>query len=256
MEQKNMIVEKLRDAGCVFAEEEADILLSTAKNNVHLITMVDQRVSGMPLEYVVGWAEFCGLKIQIDKGVFVPRKRTEFLVQKAITLVRSGATVVDLCCGSGALGVAVCSTLESFQLYAADIDRNAIICARRNVQPLGGQVYEGDLYHALPEYLFGQVDLLIVNAPYVPTNEIDLLPSEARIHEAQVALDGGLDGLDIHRRVARDASHWLDSGGHLIMETSEQQAPHAREIFYQNGLSAQVIQSEEFEANVVIGKKK
>jgi release factor glutamine methyltransferase len=187
-DEKDRIIKKLRNTGCVFAEEEADVLLSSTKSHFDFTQMVDQRVSGLPLEYVVGWAEFCGLQIQIDRGVFVPRKRTEFLVHEAISLVETGATVVDICCGSGALSVAVCSALETFQLYAVDVDRDAVKCARQNVLPLGGHVNEGDLYDALPEYLLGKVDLLIVNAPYVPTSEINLLPFEAWIHEAQIAL--------------------------------------------------------------------
>src|SRR4051812_27009389 len=101
------IVDRLRAAGCVFAEEEADLLLGTQASPRELTEMVDRRVAGLPLEHVVGWAEFAGLRIVVEPGVFVPRPRTEFLVERAVTLARPGAVVLDLCCGSGAVGAAL-----------------------------------------------------------------------------------------------------------------------------------------------------
>jgi len=249
----SLIVKKLRAAGCVFAEEEAHLLISTAQTKADLADMVDQRVSGLPLEHVIGWAEFCGLRIAIDPGVFVPRPRTEFLVKQAVTITHPGAVVVDLCCGSGAVGVALASAQDGIELHATDIDTTAVKCAHRNVSPIGGYVYEGDLYESLPAYLKGRVNILIANAPYVPTKSVELLPREARLHEAQVALDGGLDGLDIQRRVAESATMWLAPGGYLLIETSEKQAPQTSEIISRNGLIPHVVHSEELDATVVIG---
>jgi release factor glutamine methyltransferase len=249
----SLIVKKLRAAGCVFAEEEAHLLISTAQNQTDLDDMVDQRVSGLPLEYVVGWAEFCGIRITIEPGVFVPRPRTEFLVNQAVTIAHPGAVVVDLCCGSGAVGVALANNLDGIELHATDIDVAAVQCARRNVIPMGGYVYEGDLYESLPANLKGRVNILIANAPYVPTKAVELLPREARLHEARVALDGGMDGLDIQRRVAESATIWLAPGGYLLIETSVKQAPQTSEIFSRNGLIPHVVHSEELDATVVIG---
>lgn len=249
------IVTTLRAAGCVFAEEETGLLISAAGTPADLARMVDRRVAGVPLEHVIGWAEFCGLRIAVDPGVFVPRYRTEFLVRQAITLARPRAVVVDLCCGSGALGVALASDLERIELYSVDIDPAAVRCARRNVTAVGGHVYEGDLYEPLPATLQGRVDVLIANAPYVPTEAIRLLPPEARLHEARVALDGGTDGLDVQRRVAAAAPNWLVPGGHLLIETSERQAPQTAEILARNGLTPQAVSSEELDATVVIGTR-
>jgi release factor glutamine methyltransferase len=248
-----VIVTRLRAAGCVFAEDEARLILATAGSSDDLSAMVDRRATGLPLEHVLGWAEFCGLRFSLDPGVFVPRRRTEFLVHRAAALARPGAIVVDLCCGSGALGAALAATLDGFELHAADIDPAAVHCARRNLAPLGGQVHQGDLYDPLPDALRGNVGILLANAPYVPTTAIPLLPAEARVHEAHIALDGGADGLDVLRRVTAAAPHWLAPGGHLLFETSERQAPEATAIVTRAGLTARVATSDEFYATVIIG---
>ncbi|HUZ39180.1 MAG TPA: putative protein N(5)-glutamine methyltransferase, partial [Streptosporangiaceae bacterium] len=228
------IVARLRAAGCVFAEDEARLLVSAAGTPAELDAMVDRRVAGLPIEHVVGWAEFCGLRIAVDPGVFVPRRRTEFLVREAAALTRRApdgpaTVVVDLCCGSGAVGVALAAALGRVELHAADLDPAAVRCARRNVGAAGGQVYEGDLFEPLPAALRGRVDVLAANVPYVPAEEVALLPPEARMHEPRVALDGGEDGLDVLRRVAAEAPRWLAPGGCMLTETSERQAALAAE---------------------------
>jgi release factor glutamine methyltransferase len=247
------VVERLRDAGCVFAEEEARLLMAAARTPGDLAAMVDRRISGEPLEHVIGWAEFCGLRIAVEPGVFVPRHRTEFLVGQAAALARPGVVVLDLCCGSGALGAALAAAVGKVELHAADVDPAAVHCARRNLAVTGGQVYEGDLFEPLPATLRGRVDILMANVPYVPTGEIDVLPREARLYESRVALDGGEDGLDLLRRLAAAAPAWLAPGGRLLVETSERQAPLAAEIFARNGLSPRVATDGELEATVVVG---
>jgi len=249
-----VIAARLRAAGCVFAEDEARLLISAARTFDELTAMVERRVAGHPLEHVVGWAEFCGLRVAVDPGVFVPRRRTEFLVSQAVALTRPGAVVVDLCCGSGALGAALAAVRE-VELYAVDIDPAAVRCARRNLAAAAGRVYEGDLYEPLPAALHGRVDVLLANVPYVPTEDIELLPPEARLHEARVALDGGPDGLDVLRRVSAGASVWLAPGGWVLFETSERQAPHAVDILARDGLVPLVVGSGEVHATVVIGTR-
>jgi len=245
-----LIVARLRAAGCVFAEDEARLLIATARTPDELDAMVERRAAGLPLEQVLGWAEFCGLEIAVDPGVFVPRRRTEFLVQYAVGLARPGVIVVDLCCGAGAIGAALAAAVDRAEVYATDIDPAAVHCARRNVP---GHVYQGDLYEPLPARLQGRVGLLTANVPYVPTEEIGFLPPEARAHEPLMALDGGPDGLDVLRRVAAGAPSWLASGGHLLIETSERQAPLAVAAFTVSGLTARVVTSDELNATVVIG---
>src|SRR5204862_7187977 len=111
-------VARLRAAGCVFAEDEARLLISAARTPAALAAMVDRRASGLPLEHVLGWAEFCGLRVAVDPGVFVPRRRSEFMVrqaaglaQRAAGLARRTVVVVDLCCGSGALAAALAAAV-------------------------------------------------------------------------------------------------------------------------------------------------
>ena len=253
---ESAVVTRLRAAGCVFAEDEARLLVAEARTPDDLAAMVDRRAGGFPLEHVLGWAEFCGLRIAVDPGVFVPRRRTEFLVRQAVALAaRTPAeptVVLDLCCGSGALGVALAAALGPVELHAADVDPAAVRCARRNVAA-AGTVYEGDLYDPLPATLRGRVDVLAANVPYVPAEEVALLPAEARVHEARVALDGGDDGLDVLRRVAAGAPRWLAPGGHLLVETSERQAPHAVAAFAGAGLVPRVAVSAELYATVVVG---
>ncbi|MEV8634476.1 putative protein N(5)-glutamine methyltransferase [Streptosporangium sp. NPDC051023] len=277
------VVTRLRAAGCVFAEDEAHLLVSTARTPAGLALMVERRVEGLPLEHVLGWAEFCGLRIDVVPGVFVPRRRTEFLIHQATALARqatesdghatrpdgqatgpdgrAGApdgariVVVDLCCGSGAVGAALAAALGRIELHAVDIDPAAVQCARRNVAAVGGQVYEGDLYEPLPATLRGRVDVLVASPPYVPTEAIRLLPAEARVHEPRVALDGGADGLDVVRRVTAAAPLWLAPGGCLLVETSERQAPETIEAIARNGLIPRVAGCDKLNATVVIGTR-
>jgi len=255
------LVARLRAAGCVFAEDEARLLISAARTPADLAAMVDRRVAGLPLEQVIGWAEFCGLRIAVAPGVFVPRRRTEFLVRHAVTLA-SGAgapagtpVVVDLCCGTGAVAAALAAALHPARVHASDVDPAAVACARRNLEAAGGRVYQGDLYAPLPAALRGRVTLLAANVPYIPTGQIGLLPAEARLHEPRVALDGGADGLDVLRRVASGAPQWLAPGGHLLTETSERQAPRAAEIMAGHGLAAGVVRNDELSATVVTGTR-
>ncbi len=259
---RTSIVGRLRAAGCVFAEDEADLLIAAAPTADQLDDMVERRASGLPLEHVIGWAEFCGLRVAVGPGVFVPRRRSEFLVGQAIAAARQSASpggpwlIVDLCCGSGAVGVAVAaglSTLGGVELHAADIEPAAVQCARANVAAVGGTAYQGDLYDPLPPELRGRVAVLVVNAPYVPTGEIAMMPPEARLHEPLVALDGGPDGVMIHRRVASAAPYWLAPDGCLLIETSERQAPQTAAAMTAAGLTAVVSTDEELEATVVVG---
>ncbi|WP_251082710.1 putative protein N(5)-glutamine methyltransferase [Frankia sp. Mgl5] len=270
---RSAVVATLRGAGCVFAEDEAALLLSTASTSDELAVMVARRASGLPLEHVLGWVSFRGLRVAVDERVFVPRRRTEFLVDRAVAILAAGATVgdrarsavgwvvVDLCCGSGAVGAALAGAVRGpVDLHAADVDPVAVACARRNltgparITPAPGRVYTGDLYAPLPPVLRGRVDLLVANVPYVPTGRLGLLPPEARVHEPREALDGGSDGLDVLRRVAAEATDWLAPGGSLLVETSRAQAPLAGETFLHAGLVTTVATCEDLSTTVVAGR--
>lgn len=163
--------------------------------------------------------------------------------------------MVDVCCGSGAVGAALTAAVEDVELHAVDIDPAAAACARRNLVACGGRVYQGDLYAPLPAWLHGRVDVLVANAPYVPTREVRRLPREARLYEPRVALDGGTDGLAVVGRVSAAAPGWLAPGGQLLIEINQRQAPRAAEAFICDGLIARVASSEELSATVVIGTR-
>ncbi|WP_104190874.1 putative protein N(5)-glutamine methyltransferase [Cryobacterium sp. Y82] len=246
------LIRRLRAAGCVFAEEEAELLLSVQQSPDELNAMIDRRLAGLPLEQILGWAEFCGLHILLDPGVFVPRRRTEFLVSQALELCRSEAVIVDLCCGSGAVAMALATTLPDARLYAVDIDPIAVACARRNVANRG-EVFEGDLFAPLPAMLLGRVDIVVANAPYVPTDEIKLMPLEARAHEPPASADGGDDGLDVQRRIAAAVAPWLSPGGCLLIETGQRQGAQTAGIFAESGLLPRVLRNEDLDSTLVIG---
>ena len=250
MTERDDVVRRLRAAGCVWAEDEADLVLRYADD---VDAAVARREAGEPIEVVLGRAWLGGVEVRLDPGVFVPRRRSELLVRLARDEVSAfdSPAVVDLCCGSGAVGLAVVDGLPRWSLHAADLDPVAVACARRNVEPVGGAAYAGDLYDALPADV--RADVLVVNAPYVPSDEVDLLPREAREHEPRTALDGGPDGVALHRRVAAGAPAYLASGGRLLIETSAAQAPLTAAAVEAAGLQASVGHDDDLDATVVLG---
>jgi len=248
------VVSRLRAAGCVFAEDEADLLVAAATTPAELDALVERRVAGLPLEHLLGWAEFHGLRVTVRPGVFVPRHRTGYLVDVAVSLAPPDPVVLDLCCGSGALGAAFAAARPPRELHAADVEPAAVECARLNLPD--AHVHQGDLYDALPPSLRGRVSVLLANVPYVPSDAVATMPPEARLHEPLVALDGGADGLDLARRVAAGAPDWLAPGGTLLIESSERQAPVLAEILAAAGLSPRVHSCDELGATVVTGTAK
>lgn len=244
------VVARLRAAGCVFAEDEARLLVAAARSPAELEALVARRVGGEPLEYVLGHAEFCGLRIAVAPGVFVPRRRTEFLAEQALARTGPGDVVVDLCCGTGAVGAVLSAVAGA--VHAVDIDPAAVRVARVNLP--GGHVHEGDLDAPLPAALRGRVAVVVANAPYVPTGAIGLMPPEARLYEAHVALDGGADGTAVQQRVAAVAPRWLAPGGHLLIETSGRQAPLTAAAMQRHGFATRTVHDGDREATVVIGE--
>lgn len=227
------------------------LLVAAAVDAADLERMLAARVAGHPLEGVLGWAEFCGRRVRVTPGVFVPRRRTELLARLAVAAAGPGSVVVELCCGAGAVAMVVAQDVPGARVHAADLDPAAVRCARVNLGT--GQVFEGDLYDALPESLRGRVDVLVANAPYVPTGAIGLMPPEARVHEPALALDGGADGLEVQRRVVSAAPSWLAAGGRLLVETSARQAGATAELMTRAGLVPGVTEDPEIAATVATG---
>lgn len=247
----------MRAAGCVWADDEAELILRAAGTSADVEAMVARRAAGEPIEQVVGWAEFCSLRIALRPGVFVPRRRTEFLARQAADLARPGCVVVDLCCGSGALAAAVAHSLlpAGCEVWGADIDPVAVDCARDNLAGYGATVLQGDLFDALPRLLRGRVDVLMANVPYVATADLPTLPAEAREHEPPTALDGGSDGLGVFRRVAAEAPGWLAPGGMLLSEVTDAQVDAALAAVRTAGLEPDVARDGDLDATVVTGRR-
>jgi len=243
---------RLRAAGCVFAEDEAALLLDEAADPDSLEAMVARRVAGEPLETILGWVEFDGLRIAVAPGVFVPRRRSEVLVHEVVRRAPAGALVVELCCGVAAAAAALAHRRPDVEVLAADVDEAALACARGNLGP--DRVFAGDLFTALPVDVRGRIDVLVANAPYVPTAEIALMPPEARDHEPLVALDGGADGLDVHRRIAAGLTTWLAPAGVVVIEASVAQAPTLAAILQAGGcVETEVRHDEDLDGTVVAG---
>lgn len=251
-DEYDAVVARLRAAGCVFAEAEAGLLVAEAIDRRQLTGMVERRVTGEPLETILGWVEFCGLRIGVSPGVFVPRRRTEFLVEHAARRLTARDAVLDLCCGCGAIGMALVARLPGIELHAVELDPVAASCARRNLDA-AATVYVGDLFAPLPAAMHHQFAVIAANVPYVPTDDIATMPPEAREHEPAAALDGGPDGLDLVRAVAATAPIWLAPGGALLIETSIFQADHAAEILDFAGLTPAVLHDGALGATVVAG---
>lgn len=243
---------RLRAAGCVFAEAEAALLLAEAVDPDHLDVLVRRREAGEPLEQVLGWVSFAGLRLTVASDVFVPRRRTEALAREAVRRLGSGDVLVDVCCGNGAVAAAVTTSVEGVVVVASDLDPAAVACARRNVR---GTVVQGDLFEAVPETLLGAVAVVTANAPYVPSGDLGTMPREARLHEPRRALDGGADGVAMHRRIAVDAVDWLRPGGHLLIETSARQAPLTCAAMTAAGFDATVAHHDDVEGTVAVGVK-
>lgn len=252
---RSALVQRLRAAGCVYAEDEADLLIAAADSAATLTDLVDRRVAGRPLEHLLGWAEFCGLRVAVDPGVFVPRGRTALLVAAAAAVAGPSPAVLDLCCGSGAAALVLHGRVAPRWLAAADIDPAAVACARRNLGPLDVPVYQGDLFAPVPAEWRGRLDLVVANAPYVPSDAVALMPAEARLYEAPVALDGGSDGLAVLRRVAAGAAQWLAPGGHLAVEVSAGQAETLRAVLDRAGLVPTLVHDDDLDATAMTARK-
>lgn len=251
------VVARLRAAGCVFAEEEADLLLEAAVGADHLEQLLRRREGGEPLEQILGWVAFRGLRVPVAPGVFVPRRRTEAVVDVALARLegRSAATVLDLCCGVGAIARSLAAERDDLRLHAADLSPAAVACARRTLAGLA-PVHQGDLFDALPEDLRGGIDLVVVNAPYVPTASIALMPPEARLHEPATTLDGGADGLLLHRRIAVEALPWLSEHGGVVIETSREQAERTARLFDEAGFDCSIHLDDDLDATVVSASRR
>ncbi len=203
------VVERLRAAGCVFAEDEAALLAGDEQ-------LIARRIAGERLEHVLGWVEFCGLRLELDAGVFIPRPQTEELALAASTL--RPAVAMDLFSGCGAVACVVKQHNPDARVVAGELEPAALACARRNCERFGVELFPSDVDAGMPAELEGAVDVITANVPYVPSAELAYVPHDG---EPAAALDGGPDGERWVRRVAAIAPRWLAPGGVLLVEGPE-----------------------------------
>ena len=204
--------------GFVAADEEAAELLQAAGGDgARLEAMVARRMTGEPLAWITGWVDFCGVRVRVSPGVYVPRWFTETLAERALARLPAGGCAIDLCTGCGALAVVLAGAGAS-RVVASDLSEAAVACARSN----GVEAYAGDLFAPLPPRLVADVITGVV--PYVPTPDLGLLQRDTFTFEPSLFYDGGLDGLDVMRRAVAEAPSWLRPGGALLLELGGQQA--------------------------------
>lgn len=194
--------------------------------------LVSRRADGEPLQYIEGTAAFGPIEIKVDSRVLVPRPETEGLFEMATRMVRHPEVIVDLCTGSGALAFALKHNFPGATVFATDISEEAIELATENRERTGLDIYlaVGDLFDPLPESLFGEVDLLVANPPYVAQSELESLPIDVR-HEPHVALVAGPRGLEQIERIGASVVDWLRPGGVVICEIGENQGVSAATSF-------------------------
>jgi len=204
--------DRLIAAGCVAADAEADLLLASGPDAATLESWLRRREDGEPLVWIVGAMTFCGRSLRVMDGVYVPRLQTEALAQRAAAVLPDGGRALDLCTGAGAIAAHLRAEVPSALVLGIDLDERAVACARRNGIP----ALVGDLAGAL--HADATFDVVTAVAPYVPTDDLRLLPRDVQRHEPPLALDGGGDGLDLVRRVVADAGRVLRPGGMLLTE--------------------------------------
>lgn len=232
----------LAGAGCIAAGEEADELIQAAAGDGRVLDdLVVRRLEGEPIAWLTGAVSFCGLRVVVAPGVYVPRRQTEPLARRAAKLLPPTGVAVDLCTGAGTIAAVLAAAKPTARVPATELDGNAAECARRN----GVKVLEGFLDDPLPRELRGQVDVLTAVVPYVPTDSIRLLPRDVQAFEPRVALDGGIDGTDLLLEVVRRSPNWLRRGGWLLLELGGDQANPAGALLHELGFEQPEVMADE-----------
>jgi release factor glutamine methyltransferase len=236
------VTQMLAEAGCIAAREEADELIRAAAGDPDVLDdLVSRRRNGEPIAWLTGAVTFCGLRLFVEPGVYVPRSQTEPLARRAVTVLPSTGVAVDLCTGAGAIAAAMAAAAPTAQVLATELDHTAARCARRN----GVEVFEGFLDDPLPRAFEHRVDVLTAVVPYVPTDSLRLLPRDVRAFEPRLALDGGVDGFDLLAEVVRRSTRWLRPGGRLLLELGGDQAEPTGRLLHELGFEGVDVMADE-----------
>jgi release factor glutamine methyltransferase len=232
----------LSTSGFVAPEEEADDLLAAAAGDGELLeTLLSRRLTGEPLEWVVGHMSFCDLEVGVDEGVYVPRQQSQDLARRAASWLPAEGTAIDLCTGAGAVAMVLAAARPRARVVASDLSPPAVACARAN----GVEAYEGDLFTPLPDGLEGNVDVVVGVVPYVPTPALSLLHHDALTFESRLSYDGGPDGIDVLRRVLAESPRHLRTGGVVLLELGGEQAEVLQDDLERLGYSEATILRDE-----------
>ncbi len=254
------------------------MLREAAHDAGRLEAMMRRRVAGEPLEHVVGFVEFMGMRLSAGPGVFVPRQRTRLLAETAVAAVREAgrgggrrAVFLEAFAGVGPVAAAVRRAVPEAEVHAAERDARALRCARENLRDVPGsaevpgaaelpgsawppgtaRAHEASVLEGLPEELRGRVDVIAAVPPYIPRSAAGLLPREARESEPAEALFGGEDGLTPARVLMDQARPWLSGRGPLLLEMNRQQCPAAARHAAGLGYGAERIEGDDGQTAVL-----
>ena len=218
---KAQVSARLAAGGFLAPAEEAAELLAAAGDDARLLeALVERRLTGEPLAWITGSASFCGVRVLVDPGVYVPRPHSEALALRAVDRLPEHGIAVDACTGSGAIAAVLRRRRPVARVVATDLDPVAVACARRN----GVDAVQGDLLSAVPAALERSVDVLSAVVPYVPTRELRYLQRDTFTFESTLAYDGGRDGARLLRRLIRESARFVRPGGVLLLELGGAQA--------------------------------
>ncbi|MBR6349587.1 MAG: peptide chain release factor N(5)-glutamine methyltransferase [Lachnospiraceae bacterium] len=197
------------------------------------LDLIRKRSERIPCQYLIGSTEFMGLTFKVNPSVLIPRQDTETLVEEVIRIIPSEAKVLDMCTGSGCIGISVKCFLHNVDMTLSDISEEALRVAEENAELQGVEVRTvcSDLF----ENIDGRFDVILSNPPYVTDEEYASLMPEVRDYEPRLALTAGQDGLDIYRRIAKEVPSHLNAEGWLIMEIGCSQADAVRALLEAEG---------------------
>ena len=225
--------------------------------------LIEKRAKRQPLQHITGEQEFMGFPFKVNEHVLIPRQDTETMVEDAIELLEKGtlrggaygrgkplkgsADILDLCCGSGAIGISLAKTFGKAKVVCTDVSPQALETARenasynacKNIKFAESDMFEAPFFNGR----FGKkkFDLIISNPPYIESEVIEGLEPEVKDHEPRLALDGGTDGLNFYRKIAQEATAYLKKDGVLMMEIGCEQKDAVKEILRQTGEYERII---------------
>lgn len=251
---------KLRSANISMAELEARELAAFASNLDKKMTanwaycyldtntienarkMTDRRLAGEPLAYIIGEWDFYGYTFKVNKNVLIPRSDTEIMCELAIQDAQNIETprILDLCCGSGCIGISLAAQVKTAKIVAADISEEALSVARENARKIGiTQRYITTISNALekPSKQLGKFDIMLCNPPYITSEEMKKLDKSVLDYEPHIALFGGHDGLDFYKNIAENWVQVMNTGGRMYFECGYQQSKKVTQIFAQYGMN-------------------